>query len=331
MRRTLLTWFAFIVLALGAIGLWGYAGDTDPVSMSVKYAGAEARFATDVDARVHYRASGSVTAPVLVMLHGSSSSLLTFEPLRARLDDTYRVIAIDLPGHGFTGANPERDYSVRRMISAVKAVMDAEAVESAVLVGNSRGGLVAWHFALSHPTRVEALVLIAASGAAEPPKANGNLGFALMSQPAMRGILQWFTPRAFIARSVRQTIGDDALVDDALIDQYWELLRLPGNRGALADAMVTRPPDRSIDLGRITAPTLIVWGAEDAIIPPTDAALFDAGIPTSTAIIYPEIGHLPQFEAPDAVAGDIRWFLTEIASGTGPKLGEATPPGATTP
>lgn len=285
--------------------------DTDPGAMKAKYGGPEARYAKSGRMRVHYRASGPEDRPVLVMIHGSLASLHTWEPLRARLEQDYRVIAYDQPGHGLTGPHPERDYSFTGLEEALTAVLDAEGVERATLIGSSFGGWLAWRDAIVNPGRVDRLVLISAAGLEVPQQqeGEGNLGFRILNTPVAREAIKRITPRFIIASSLKDTVEVKSIVDDAMVDRYWELLRYPGNRAAAIDQSLTELEDLSGRLGEIGVPTLILWGRQDALVPVGGADVFDARIPNSELVIYDGVGHLPMEEVPDKVAADIRDFL----------------------
>lgn len=95
-----------------------------------------------------------------------------------------------------------------------------------------------------------------------------------------------------------------------MVDQYWELLRLPGNRQALTElAMVQWDQSPWDNIARLNQPTLIIWGAKDQLIPLSSGALFDDALPNSQLIVYPEVGHLPMIEAAPTTANDIHQFL----------------------
>src|SRR3546814_13662736 len=104
----------------------------------------------------------------MLLLHGSNSSLQTWEPLAERLGGDYRIVTLDLPGHGLTGATPDRDYGASGMIAAVDVVAATLGLDHFILGGNSMGGLVAWRYALARPGHVNALLLLDAAGM--PPR-----------------------------------------------------------------------------------------------------------------------------------------------------------------
>lgn len=301
--------FGLVVAAIGVALFFLRTPDTEADAMHAKYGGDEARYADAGAMRVHYRVSGPRDAPTLVMIHGLSASLHTWEPLRERLEGEYRIIAYDQPGHGLTGPHPERDYTYAGMADALEAVLQAEQIDEATLVGNSMGGWMAWRTALAMPDRVSALVLLDPSGQPYDEEAASNLGFRLMTSPLGRWALKHFTPRAAIKASLLDTVSVDSIVTDAMIDQYWELLRYPGNREAAGDLFTVKREDASGRLGEIAVPTLILWGEEDQLIPVSSGSFFEERIEGSRLIVYPGVGHLPMEEVPDAAARDIASFL----------------------
>lgn len=315
MRRPL-TFVAGLVVALiiGAVGfLW--TPDTDPQAMRAKYGALNDTYVeTAGGMSVHIRASGPKDAPALILIHGTSASLHTWEPLRARLGNRFRIIAYDQPGHGLTGPHPERDYTFEGMADALDAVFEAEDIERAVLVGNSMGGWVAWRDALENPDRVSALVLLDAAGIPKAVDTESNLGFRLLQSPAGRLAMRKFTPRAAVEASLLDTVSVDAIVTPDMVDRYWELLRYPGNRRAAGDQFTSPRRDLSGRLGEIEVPTLVLWGEQDQLIDASSAAVFTERMPNAKAVIFPGVGHLPMEEAPNRTADEIVRFLrTNIA------------------
>lgn len=287
--------------------------DTDPAEMLAKYGGAQAKFAAGSDGlRIHYRDQGNPAGPTLILLHGNSASLHTWEPVVRLLEKDFRLISYDHPGHGLTGPSKSEDYSAAGMMAALDVVARAAGVERFVLVGHSMGGWIAWRYALAHPDRVQGLILIDAAGAPlregeSPPPL--NLGFKLLRIRWLRPVISSIAPRAVIAKSLRQTLVDASLVTDAMVDRYWELLRYPGNRRAAAlRTDVDREPAMFDRISEITVPTLILWGQQDALIHATAARTFQERLPQAKAIVYDRVGHVPMEELPEPTAADIRAF-----------------------
>ena len=317
-----------VLLALAAAFLLLLTPDSDRDAMIAKYGGPDAAFAAGpAGQRIHYRDQGRRDAPAIVLLHGSNASLHTWEPLVQRLGGDYRVVTLDLPGHGLTGATPDREYDADGMMAAVDVVAARLGLEHFILGGHSMGGWVAWRYALARPGHVDALLLIDAAGM--PPRAGerraaSNIGFRLMENPAGRWLATRITPRALVEKSLRGTVAREDIVDEAMIDRYWELLRFPGNRKATAlRARTDREPEMAARVGEIAAPTLILFGGQDRLINPSAAQSFQERIAGSETALFDDVGHLPMEEAPDATAAAIADFLKRRLPASSPA---ASPP-----
>ncbi|WP_428628018.1 alpha/beta fold hydrolase [Sphingopyxis sp.] len=312
-----------LLLAIVAIFLALRTADTDRDAMIAKYGGPNAAFvAGPAGQRIHYRDRGKRDGPAIVLLHGSNASLHTWEPLIARLGGTYRIVTLDLPGHGLTGGTPDKDYSADGMIAAVDVVTAKLGIDHFTLGGNSMGGWVAWRFALAEPARIDALLLLDAAGMPlrKGEKApESNVGFRILKYPAGRWLATQITPRSLVEQSLRGSVEKGAIIDDAMIDRYWELLRFPGNREAtVLRARLNREPAMAARVAAIKAPTLILFGDKDRIINPSAAQTFHDRIIGSEVILLPGIGHLPMEEAPDATADAIADFLTRRLAAPSP-------------
>lgn len=289
--------------------------DTDRDAMIAKYSGPAGAFvAGPAGQRIHYRDQGRRDGPVIILLHGSNSSLQTWEPLVQRLGAKWRIVTLDLPGHGLTGGTPDKDYSAAGMIAAVDVVAAKLRLDHFILGGNSMGGWVSWRYALAEPARVDALLLIDAAGMPLRPGEKAppsNIGFRVLEYPFGRWLATQITPRSLVEESLRGSVEKQAIVDDAMIDRYWELLRFPGNREAtVLRARMNREPAMAARVGQIGVPTLILFGDRDRLINPTAAMTFNERIAGSEVVLLPGIGHLPMEESPDATAAAIDDFLT---------------------
>ncbi len=309
--------FAIPLVALAALAWLLRTPDTGAAAMTAKYTSGASHFADNgAGLKVHYRDEGDPDGPAIVLLHGNSASLHTWAPLTERLGGKYRIITYSQPGHGLTGPQPRDDYSFAGMAEALDLVTEELGLDSFVLGGNSMGGWVAWRYALLHPEKVDALILLDAAGMPlregeeEPPL---NLAFKLQESAAGRWLLQQFTPRALVKKSLLQSVSVTEIVSEEMVDRYWELVRYPGNRRATSfRAMADREPEMADRVSDITAPTLIIWGAEDALIYPSAAQTFHERLPHSRVKIYEGVGHIPMEEAPDRTARDIDSFLNGV-------------------
>lgn len=320
MKRILAGVAALFLVAIFGVVLWGYAPDRDPAEMRAKYANAASRF-IDLGGglNVHVRDEGKTDGPVLVLLHGSNASLHTWDPWVQRLGRTYRIIRYDQIGHGLTGPAPDGRYDSAAFVSVLDRLMTKLGVTQFALAGNSMGGGIAWNYALAHPEKLSALILVDASGAPEAKPRALPIGFRVAQTPGINRLAQIITPRSMVEKTLRQSISRDEIIDQAMIDRYWELLLYPGNREATGRRFAEpRIPADPAKLAALRVPTLIVWGEEDALIPVSAGRWLAKSIPGSKFIVYPGIGHIPMEEAPDRSAADVDAFLAERAASPSP-------------
>lgn len=297
---------------IGLLAL-GYTADSDPAEMRARYASPASQFvAVGGGLTIHVRDEGRRDGPVLVLLHGSNASLHTWEPWVALLGGKYRIITLDQIGHGLTGPNPSGRYDAAAFVETLDALLGRLGVSRFALAGNSMGGYVAWNYALAHPGKLTHLVLIDAAGPPDDPAKALPIGFRLARTPGLRQLALVITPRSLFEKSLRGSVSNQAIITPAMVDRYWQLNRYPGNRAATLDrfsqSALRAPADNR--LAALTMPTLILWGAEDQLIPARGADWFAAQIPGSVKIVYPGIGHLPMEEAAARSASDLDRFLS---------------------
>lgn len=315
MKRASKWALALVATGLFVLFLVGAQRDLDPADLQAKYANSASQF-IDVGGGllIHARDEGRGDGPILVLLHGSNASLQTWEPWVKRLGAKYRVISLDQIGHGLTGPNPSDDYSPTAFVDTLDKALAKIGVEQFVLAGNSMGGAVAWNYALAHPEKVQGLILVDAAGAPEAGSKSLPIGFRIAQMPGVNRIAQVITPRRLVERSLYQSLSNTRIIDDAMIDRYWELLLYPGNRRATLLRFGTkRTPADPAALGTLAMPVLILWGAEDKLIPVASAHWFAKALPQAKLVIYPGIGHAPMEEAADRSAADVDAFLSGLA------------------
>lgn len=311
--KRFLKWLGAILVVLAGAFLLLRTPDTDPAAMKAKYGGAPSQFVDLGEGlTVHLRDEGPRDAQVLVLLHGSNADLHTWDAWTRSLSGQFRVIRYDQIGHGLTGPNPAGGHSGEAMVTVLERLRAKLGVDRFALAGNSMGGGIAARYASTYPQHVAALILVDSAGA---PRAagggKGNIGFTLAAMPGINLLAQSITPRSLVERSLSQSVSNQAVVTKAAVDRYWELLRYPGNRRATMERFSTqRQPFTAVELARITAPTLILWGDEDKLIPVSDTQFFASGIKGSRVKIYPGVGHLPHEEAAEATAAEVRTFLS---------------------
>lgn len=277
-----------------------------------KYAQPPSRFMPLLGMDVHYRDEGNPqdTLPI-VLLHGTSSSLHTYDGWVKKLIRTRRVIRMDLPAFGLTGPNPERDYSMERYADFVYAFLQALEVDRCILGGNSLGGNITWNFALKYPAVAQKLILIDASG--YPVKATSvPIAFKMANTPVANKLLTFITPRFMGKASVENVYADKSKVTEALVDRYFELTLRAGNRQGLVDRMQMFLDSAAHKrIPEIQQPTLLLWGEQDYLVPIASAHRFQEDLLNDTLVILPNLGHVPMEEDPERSLESVLAFLKE--------------------
>ena len=291
--------------------------DTDRAEMIAKYSNDASQFLDDgAGGQIHYRDEGNRDAPALVLIHGSNSHLQTWEAMIAALAGDHRLISVDLYGHGMTGPNPGGKYDAQTNIDLVTKVLDKVGVNKAVWVGNSMGGWLAWRAGLAVPERVSGLVLIDASGAQTGEKSKPYLGARLAQSWLGQKLLPEITPGFLVESSLEENYANPDRLSEEFVTRYWEMLLFPGNRAATIERSKTpREPEQWQKIGNLQMPVLLLWGEQDKVIPVSHGMAFEAAIPGSKLIVYPDAGHLPMEETPEQVARDIDAWITGVTSG----------------
>jgi pimeloyl-ACP methyl ester carboxylesterase len=312
-----------LVAAAAGIG-WLWTPDLGLASLDAKYLAAPGDRVDVAGTPLHVRDSGPRDAPAIVLLHGFGASLHTWEPWAEALQGEFRVIRFDLPGSGLSPPDPTGDYSDARSMALLTALLDRLGLAQASLIGNSMGGRIAWAYAARNPQRVSALVLVSPDGFASPGFDYGKAP----EVPATLKLMRYSLPRPLLRMSLAPAYANPAALTDALTTRYHDLMRAPGAR----DAMLARMGQIALVdpvpwLAQIRAPTLLLWGEQDAMIPLRNAADYVKAIPGATLVALPGIGHLPQEEDPARSVQPVQAFLRAHAAGAAPTVRELkTPP-----
>lgn len=269
----------------------------------------------DLDGQlVHYRDEGpKADAAPIVLLHGTSASLHTWDGWTRALRDTHRVIRLDLPAFGltgpFTGRFAGQTYTGANYARFVLAVLDRLGVQRFAIAGNSLGGEVAWRIAAQAPQRVTKLVLVDAAGY-PLDGANIPLGWQIARLPVLGRLTEHVLPRPVIVQGLVAVYGDPAKITEPLVDRYFELTLREGNRAALVQRAQTWTPAEGVaKVTGVTAPTLVLWGGRDRIIPLDNARRFAADIPGAQVQVFEDLGHVPQEEDPGRSVAPVLAFL----------------------
>lgn len=256
---------------------------------------------------LHTLTAGPRRARPIVFIHGLGGSLSTWQLVLGGLADGYRLIAVDLPGHGQSGKAPEADYSIEGHAKAVTEALLALSLSDAILVGHSLGGAVAMAIARKHEGLARGLVLIDSAG----------LGTAIAAEllTLMSG-----APGSDTARNLLTLFVEDSrLVTPRAVEEMAAHQLAEGGWHAQQATSASAFADgrqiavEAANLAEITQPVLIVWGQRDRVIPVDHAYGAVTALPDAQLAILPTAGHVPQIEAPDRTMTLIRRFAHSLS------------------
>jgi len=292
------------ILAIVMYGLW--TPDLERAELEKRYVASSPQM-LDVDGlQVHYKETGPQAAPALLLMHGFGSSLQAWDDWSLKLEQKYRVIRLDLPGFGLTGASPANDYSEEKDLAILTHFADKLGLEKFSIIGHSMGGKMAWTLAASQPERVQALVLMAPDGFPEAK----DIGTKPYEVPAVTGLIKYFLPKYLVRKSIEPAFAEADALSDARVNRYYDMLRAPGVRATILErsnqTIYTDPVPR---LKAIKAPTLLIWGEQDQMIPSTNAKSYASVLSNSTTVLVPKLGHLLQEEQPEKGLTAVMQFL----------------------
>lgn len=266
-----------------------------------KYASSESKFIEVSGMRVHYRIEGK--GPVVVLLHGMLASLHTWDGWMDRLTKSYTVVRLDLPGFGMTdAAAKDFQYTPEACIKIIADTIDALKLKKFVLIGNSLGGYFSWKYTITHPERVEKLILIDSVAYDQ----DVPLPITLMTMPVVGSMATVITPKFVIDHFVAQVYGDKNRVRVEIKDRYYELLMREGNRDScksILEEMKTASGNPHVSDGLSSLnrklPILVMWGQLDPWVPVTCLERWKKDLPDAEYLIFEKEGHIPMEENPE--------------------------------
>ena len=315
LRRTLAIGLTIVaVLAAGWLAL--RRADIPYDTLETIYSTPDTQFMTlDDGLKIHYTDTGPQDRSAIVLVHGYSASLHTWEAWKTDLELDYRVVTLDLPGHGLSRAEDPSKATIGRFVEVVHDVTQELGVDRFTLAGSSMGGNTAWQYALQHPDTLDGLVLVAASGWPEEEGEGDDSPFifTLLSNPIARAVLKDVDMTSMTRSGLEASYSDASFVTDELVERFVALSRAPGHRETLlaimAGAREYATPEK---VSQISVPTLMIWGREDNLVSVSGARKFGDAIEGSQVIIYDGIGHIPQEENAAQSIADLRAFMLEV-------------------
>lgn len=288
--------------------IWAYTPEKSVIYLESAYSVKITDYIEISGARLRYKDTGPKTAAAIIMLHGFGASLETWDVWAKTLSATYRVIRLDLPGFGLTGPEPDADYSDQRACGLIAGLMDKLGILRAHIIGNSLGGRIAWNFAVDFPQLVTSLILISPDGFSSPGFEYGNSP----KLPIILKLLPYTLPLIMLRMNLSMAYANPKNLTADILARYSDMMRAKGIRKAMLQRMAQvklQPPEAS--LRRIIAPTLILWGEQDRMIPLNNAYDFLREIPKAELVQLPSLGHVPFEENPNLSIVPVQKFLDQ--------------------
>ena len=259
---------------------------------------------------IHLRDEGDPKAFPIVLLHGHSEDLHTWDQFVKHLVEGYRVVRFDLRRHGLTGPASDDQYGIESYVSDLSFVVEHLGIDNFDLAGHSMGGRIAVKYSMENPDKVRNLILLAASGTPRGKEGSPPLAMKLMKNHLGRFLIKRMWSRKMAKDTLIDMVHDGSLITDEEVNRMWEYSRYPGSMDAMFREFGMVWDDFTpIEIEKITTNTLLIWGEEDTICPVEMGIWYNSHLPNSTLIRLPEIGHNPQFECPEVCLDEISSWL----------------------
>lgn len=289
------------VILLGLIGVYFLFPETMFVLLrkAERAAGGLTQHRIDVNGvDIEYLEGGKGDA--LVLIHGFGANKDNWTRIGKYLTPHFRVIALDLPGFGESGQDPNGDYTISNQVEWVRAFVRAMGIQSLHLGGNSMGGNIAGAYASRYPEDIKSLLLIAPGGVAssEPSEMFLRLKEGKPNPLVAKSVEDYerlldfvFVTRPFIPRPIKRLLIQEAIEHQPLNKKIFKQLRSAAN-----------VPPLEVLLNGLSVPTLIVWGSQDRVLHVSGTKIIESVMPNARVEIMDAVGHLPMIEKPEETA-----------------------------
>ena len=239
-----------------------YPSDISKESIEAKYLLESSDFIEIDGVNIHYAIDGK--GPDLLLLHANYANLIDWNPWVNQLKNHFRVIRIDIPGHGLTEADPSNDYSMQRTVFLLENFLNELEIDTLSIAGASLGGTTSLHYASQNPEKIDNLILV--SPGALNPRVRGRSEPVTLPKPFE--IIAHITPKIVTESLLKGGFGDPNNVTDELVVRWHDLLLREGQRDAQI-ARVNQYVSGDIDrvLSEVRAPALIMWGKKNNVVP----------------------------------------------------------------
>lgn len=282
--------------------------------LRAKYADRQSRYMPIKGMDIHYKDEGPRKAPVLLMIHGSQSSLRTWDRITMLLKKRYRIIRFDIPGYGLSSPATDEAAKSVQPVEITEGLLDGLGVKQiSAAVGVSSGGTMAMYLAAKRPELVQRLIL---SNTPSDPVDTSHL---VMPKPFLdaqdRARKTGYQDHDFWDQYLTFFSGDPARISAKTKAEYWDFNRRSPEKYPIA--MVARIGDgkqATIEMAKITKPVFLVWGSGDPLLPESAVNAITRYLKNATIskVLMNDVGHYPPLEVPDRFA---RWIETYVEAG----------------
>lgn len=305
------------LLVLSGISLQGcaYLGlGARPLSeLTQKYTDQTSRFVSVEDLVIHYQDEGQ--GEVVLMLHGEHSSLHVWDAWADKLSQSFRVVRLDLPGHGLTGPakNDNASYDLDYMLRIVDEFMLKLGLDELPIhmVGASYGGFVTWNYALQNPGMLDSMVLVDATGFDQ--ELHDVLSYNTI--PVLAGLNSMTLPRYKVKSRLETLYYEEDRITKDVVRQTQDMMLRQGNRDAFIQVarqmkdQLEEGNNESDQIKYIDTPALVMWGEADEWTQLRIMKQFKTHLPNMTLVSYEGVGHLPMQELPVQTSRDVFSYL----------------------
>jgi pimeloyl-ACP methyl ester carboxylesterase len=291
-----------LLLALALLLGSGAATAQDYLTLDelrTRYADRASRYADIGGMRVHYKDEGKRNGPALLLVHGSSSTMKTWDAMVPLLRRDYRVIRYDIPGMGLSSDVPDAAIGVVEPADIAAGLLDQLGVKRATVIGVSSGGTLGSFLAAKRPDLVARLII--SNAPSDPVDTSHMVPTPEWAKAQADAKASGFQNQFFWDQFLSYFAGDGRRIDAATRTHFYDFGRRTPHKNFIAMiAKVADAPKARAAMAAVKVPTLLIWGSRDQLLPPSAGrTLRDYLTGTDAAIVYmPDVGHFPPIETP---------------------------------
>jgi len=280
-------------------------------ALRAKYGDRAGQVADIGGVEIYYKDEGS--GPAILMVHGSVSTLKTYDGVAATLRHHYRVIRYDVPGQGLSGPVSDSAAAALSPADIAERLLKKLGVSSVTAVGVSSGGTLCVYLAAQRPDLVKRLIL---SNTPSDPVDAAHMKQPPAFEQAQREAREThFQNRRFWDLFLTYFAGEPGRMTPALIEQYYDFNRREPDKNSLSLVAKVADHDRAVAaMSTVKVPTLLVWGARDPLLTPASAAVLAGYLSHAqvSTLLLPDVGHYPPLEVPERFADVVASYIEAV-------------------